>query len=132
MADQMATPDAIGAAGAAPRSGNRQAVTMMIGSTRYSSPSRFWKTIYVTMPVAASKPASSAPRYFPPPVGEARVGANKLKSRGATRSTPMASPVHQTAQVDHKFAAGTEPEKISTEVPTVALIAMPPSGPFRI
>ena len=44
----------------------------------------------------------------------------------------MASPVHQTAQVDQKFARGTDPKRTSTELPIVALNAMPPSAPIRI
>ena len=36
IADQIAIPDAIRAAGAAPRKRNRQAASMMRGSTRYS------------------------------------------------------------------------------------------------
>src|SRR6266487_3500755 len=38
----------------------------------------------------------------------------------------MASPVHQTAQVDQKFVARTDAESTSTELPMVALIIMPP------
>src|SRR5438876_10832289 len=57
-----------------------------------------------------------------------RVGAimRKLNSSGATSRTPMASPVHQTAHVDQKFVATTDPESTSTTLPTVALIIMPP------
>ena len=44
----------------------------------------------------------------------------------------MASPVHQTAQVDQKFIAGTDPERTSTELPMVALIVMAPSAPITI
>ena len=42
-ADQIATPEATSAAGAAPRRRKRQAAAMIKGKTRYSRRSRFWK-----------------------------------------------------------------------------------------
>ncbi len=97
VADQIATPEAIRAAGAAPRRWNRQAVVMIRGRTRYSSRSRFWNRTYVTIAVVASSPASSRARH------EVRAGAERrarmLRRRGATSKTPIASPAHQTAQV---------------------------------
>jgi hypothetical protein len=60
-------------------------------------------------------------------------GPGALSSRpsrnGATRSTPIASPVHQTAHVGQKSVAATVPDSTSTEVPKVALIAMPARAP---
>src|SRR2546421_5526608 len=137
MADQIATPDAISAPMEAPRKPNRQAVTMIRGSITYCSPNRFWKRTNVTRPVATSRPASSSPRrreiaqYFPPPLaGEGRVGAFTitLNSNGATSRTPIASPVHQTVQVDQKLVEGTDAESSSTELPMVALIVIAPSA----
>ena len=126
-AAQIATPEAIKAAGAAPRRRNRQAASMIKGKTRYSRRRRFWNSTKVSRPTPTSSPVSSAAvRSVSAGV---RAWGSRLRSKGATRSTPIASPVHQTAQVGKKLPVGTVADSARTDVPTVALIVIATSAP---
>ena len=53
----------------------------------------------------------------------------RLRRNGATRRTPIASPAHQTAQVEGKLLIGIAPESVNTEVPMVALMVIPTNAP---
>ena len=118
-ADATARPDAITAAGVAPRSRKRQAATMIKGKTRYSRRSDDSNSTYVTTAIPTSSPTSCAP------VVKVSAGAvcrgTRLSRNGATSITPIASPVHHTAHVVQKFDTFTVPDSTSTAVPTVAL-----------
>src|SRR5438094_756268 len=88
-ADATASPDAISAAGVAPRRRNRQAATMIKGKTRYSRRSGDANSTYVTATIATR----SAMRWTP----VANVGAGavdrgtRLSRKGATSITPIAT-----------------------------------------
>jgi len=90
----------------------------------------FWNKMKVTTPMTKRRATSSAT------VQSVGTGAfalgRRLRMNGATRSTPIASPVHQTAQVDQKLSSGKPPHSTSTEVPTVALIVIAARAPSRM
>ena len=58
-------------------------------------------------------------------------GRRSDHKNGATISTPIASPVHQTAHVSTSSRPSIAPATSSVVVPTVALIAMHPSAPMN-
>src|SRR6266568_7261073 len=118
-ADATASPDAISAAGVAPRRRNRQAATMIKGKTRYSRRSGDSNSTYVTTAIPTSSPTNCAP-VEKVSAGEADRGT-RLSRNGATSITPIASPVHHTAHVVQKFDTLTVPDTTSTDAPTVAL-----------
>src|SRR5260370_4673005 len=95
---------------------------MSNGKNRYSKCNRFRKSAHVTSAIPPSRAANHAP------LRNVNAGpdepGSRLRRNGATRSTPIASPVHQTAHVGQKSDGDTVPESTSTEVPTDALIDM--------
>jgi len=129
-AAQIATPEAIRAAGAAPRSRKRQAATMINGKTRYSTRKRFWKSTYVTNPMPNKRAVNSA-GLGQQNSRDDRLG-RRLSRNSATTRTPIASPAHHTAQVGQKSRPGIAPDKSSTEVPMVALIVITQRAAIRM
>jgi hypothetical protein len=128
-AAHAATTDAIRAAGAAPWSRKRQAASAIRGSTRYSSRNWFWNRKYVMAPTAVSITKSSIRRVHDSARTPRR--GTKASSSGATSSTPIASPAHQTAQVDQKRLIGMAPNSARTALPMVALSIIPRSAPRK-
>src|SRR5260370_33616275 len=95
---------------------------MIDGKARYSRCSGVWKSAHVARAIPPSRPAKTAP------LRNVNAGpdepGSRLRRNGATRSTPIASPVHHTAHVGQKSDGDTVPDSTSTDVPTVALVVM--------
>src|SRR5258706_12975530 len=92
---------------------------MIKGNTRYSRRSGDSNSTYVTTAIPTSSPTSCAP------VEKVSAGdddrGTRLSRNGATSITPIASPVHHTAQVVQKFDTLTAPDIRSTAEPIVEL-----------
>ena len=109
-ADHVATSDAMSAAGAAPRSWRRHVAQPTIGRARNSTgvrtdPSQTRHRASTTEDRAASSNRARRPVALSQKSG-------RQSRKGATTSTPIASPVHHTAPVERNSSAGMAPETI--------------------
>ena len=121
-AAHVAMPATSNAAGAAPRCWNRHAAHPTIGRVRKM---RLWwlrNTASVAAVRATNSATASARRGHD--AGSCRRNSTMLRRKGATTRTPIASPVHHTAQAEAKLVRGMASDSTSVPAPIVALISM--------
>src|SRR6266568_2666128 len=116
-------PVASSAAEAAPRWRNRHAAHQRNGNTRYWMCRALWNRRSATSTRPTYRIPASTRRWSEEDAPRRR--DRKDRRNGATTSTPMASPVHHTDQVDQKAPGRRAPERRREAVPPVALTAMP-------
>jgi hypothetical protein len=112
--------------GTTPACWNRSAAQMSSGKSGNSIGKGNQVTVSVTATRTATSTAASAQRAGGTRQRQSRVAATSRT--GATTSTPIASPVHHTAQVARTSSASSAPAATRDQVPVVALISMPPSA----